>query len=82
MRARRMSSANVRALRRLAGIWLLVLATELLLYVVLARSRFLDDLHALPALVTLLAGVLGSVAVLRRRRADRRRADGHAATSR
>ena len=77
-----MSPASVRALRRLARVWVLVFGTELMLYLVLGRSRFLDDLYALPALAVLLAGVLASVGALRRRRAERRAADRRAGAAR
>lgn len=77
-----MSPAALRALRRLAAIWLLVFGAEQMLYLLLGRSRFLDDRYMLPALAVLFAGVLASVSAVRRRRAERRAADRRTGSAR
>jgi type VI protein secretion system component VasK len=63
------------ALRRVLSVWLTVALVELALWWVLYRSRFYRPLHLIPAVIVLVAGVLGTLQALRRRRRDRRAGD-------
>ena len=70
------------ALRRVAAVWSVVALIEIALWWMLYRGSFYRPLWKMPALVTLVAGVLGTLHALRRRHRDRREGDRrHAAAA-